>query len=92
MYVWEQIAARFAQNNPAFRFFPLSDKGILRKQDFKDGLYKLKVNISNQDFEQVWRVMDTARNGQINFNQFCLLQQKANQLSFRQAERITREK
>lgn len=47
----------------------------MKKADLIVGLEKLRVRLSTQDIDTVWKVLDAQKRGFANFNDFCSLQE-----------------
>ena len=72
-FVRIKIQERYFNPSHAFHFFDQRSKGRLQKIDFVHGLDQLGVRLSKEDFEIVWKHMDTDKKGTIAFTDFCLL-------------------
>jgi len=47
-----------------------------------EGFDKLRIKLSNQDFEQFWNFIDSSKRGKVTFNEFVALgEQKVLKLS-----------
>jgi Ca2+-binding EF-hand superfamily protein len=57
----------------AFRSFDVRGKGALKKGDLVNGFDKLRIKISSEDMDTVWKYLDSSNRGCIYINEFCAM-------------------
>lgn len=72
-FVWMKVNERHKNTTHAFRFFDVKGKGKLRRADLVEGFDKLRIKLSNSDFEKFWSFLDYNKRGRVTFNDFCAL-------------------
>ena len=55
----------------AWRFLDAKANGSIDIEEFKEGLGRLQVNMSNEDIDKTFSYLDRKRKGNINYNDFC---------------------
>jgi hypothetical protein len=72
-FVWTKIHERHKNTTHAFRFFDQKGKGKIKKADLIEGFDKLRIKLSNEDFDKFWSFIDSSKRGKVTFNEFCAL-------------------
>jgi|688.fasta_scaffold212733_1 Ca2+-binding EF-hand superfamily protein len=77
-FVLNKIHERHKNTTHAFRFFDTKGKGKIKKIDLIEGFEKLRIKLSNEDFEKFWNHIDAQKKGKCTFNDFCALSEQKN--------------
>lgn len=72
-FVWSKIEEKFSNLAKAFRFFDLDNNTQLTRKEFRDGLERLKIKITDEDRELVFNYLDNSQNGWLSYREFCHL-------------------
>jgi Ca2+-binding EF-hand superfamily protein len=73
-YLWSKFEAKNGgSTKKAWRFIDCGAKGEVDFKEFKVGLEKLQVNMSNEDIDNTFAFLDSKCKGKINYNDFCKL-------------------
>jgi len=75
-FIWTKIEEKFSSFSIAFRYFDQENNTTVNKQEFRDGLQRLKVRLSNEDFNSAFSYLDKHRIGYFTYNQFCTLSEE----------------
>jgi len=69
-FIWEKIKEKFETIAKAFRFFDIDNNTKLSPKEFREGLERLKIKISDEDRENVFSHLDKDGNGWLSYKEF----------------------
>jgi hypothetical protein len=69
-FVWSKIQEKFERLAEAFRFFDIDNNTKLTRKEFREGLERLKIKISDEDREAVFEFLDKNKNGWLSYKEF----------------------
>jgi Ca2+-binding EF-hand superfamily protein len=72
-FIWMKIEEKFTRMADAFRFFDQENNATVNKNEFRDGLERLKVKIPVQDIQRVFNYLDKNKIGYFTYQEFTRL-------------------
>lgn len=70
-FVWSKIHEKFEKLADAFRYFDADNNTKLTRKEFRDGLERMKIKLSDADREKMFSYLDKDNNGWLSYNEFC---------------------
>jgi len=72
-YINDKIKEKYPKMAKAYRFFDVSHKSAVDKQEFANGLKKLKIVMDDDEVDQVFHFLDKDKDGLLTYKEFCYL-------------------
>lgn len=72
-FIWMKIEEKFHRVADAFRFFDQGNNSTVNKNEFRDGLERLKIKIPTNDVIRVFNYLDKFRIGYFTYQEFTRL-------------------
>lgn len=73
-YINDKIKEKYPKISQAYRFFDIDHKSVLTREEFHNGLKKLKLNdLPPEKIDQVFDFCDKNKDGLLTYNEFCFL-------------------
>jgi Ca2+-binding EF-hand superfamily protein len=69
-FIWMKIEEKFTRIADAFRFFDQENNSTVNKNEFRDGLERLKVKIPVKDIQRVFNYLDKNKIGYFTYQEF----------------------
>ena len=70
-----KLDEKFYKVAEAFCHFDIDNKTIVNKREYRDGLERLKIKLSEDDLNASFNFLDKNKVGYFNYNDFCILYQ-----------------
>jgi len=62
-FIWTKIEEKYKNLADAFRFFDANNNTMVTRKEFRDGLERLKIKVTDEDRELVFNFLDKNKNG-----------------------------
>ena len=75
-YINDKLKEKYPKIAKAYRFFDVNHKSEITREEFSNGLQKLKIVMDERETDLVFHHLDTNHDGLLKYNEFCLLMEE----------------